>query len=232
MSNVIKVADHFWILEEDAVRSFLFEGNQKAMLIDTGIGTMDIRARVSELTDLPVFLVNTHSDRDHIAKNGDFKEIYMHPSEMDRYQTSLPEGCSMENVLPLWEGEILDLGIWKFEVILTPGHTPGSIMLLEREKKMLISGDSIQNGMIFMFGAGRNMSAYQHSLKKIEAISDQIDSIWPSHGSCPLKTDIIPGLIKGAHDLILGNLSEQEPPRSMPCKKYVCDVASFLYSPK
>lgn len=229
MSNVIKILDHFWIIEENGVRSFLFEGDKKAMLIDTGFGTLQIREILANLTKLPVFLVNTHTDKDHTGCNKDFKTVYMHPAEMDHYKKLLPEGCRIEDVCPLWEGEIIDLGIWNFEVILTPGHTPGSIMLLEREKRMLISGDVIQDGDIFMFGTGRNMQAFQSSLEKMIAMTDRFDSIWPSHGNYPLTADIIPGILQGAKDLVAGKLIEQEPPWSMPCKKYACDVASFLY---
>lgn len=229
MNNTTKISNHFWIIEENGVRSFLFEGDKKAMLIDTGFGTLPIGEMVAELTKLPVFLVNTHTDKDHTGCNRDFKPVYMHPAEMDHYKNALPQGCRMEDVHPLWEGDIIDLGLWKFEVILTPGHTPGSIMLLEREKRMLISGDSIQNGDIFMFGAGRNIQAFQGSLKKILTMADAFDSIWPSHGSYPLTADIIPGILQGAQDLLAGKLSEQEPPWPMPCKKYVCDVAGFLY---
>lgn len=229
MDNIIKITEHFWIFEENGVRSFLFEGDKKAMLIDTGFGNLQIREMAAGLTDLPVFLVNTHTDRDHTGCNRDFKPVYMHPAEMEHYKNSLPEGCCMEDVCPLWEGDIIDLGLWKFEVILTPGHTPGSIMLLEREKRMLISGDTVQDGNIFMFGAGRNMQAFQYSLKKLITMADAIDTIWPSHGSYPLKADIIPGILKGSQDMMAGKLPGQEPPRSMPCKKYVCDVAAFLY---
>ena len=229
MNNVIKIADHFWIIEENGVRTFLFEGSTRTMLVDTGFGTLQLREMAAELTDLPVFVVNTHTDKDHTGCNRDFKSIYMHPAEMDHYKNALPEGCHMEDVCPLWEGDIIDLGFWKFEVILTPGHTPGSIMLLEREKHMLISGDTIQDGDIFMFGAGRNIWAFQNTLKKIIDISDTFDTIWPSHGSCPLTKDIIPGILKGSQDLLAGRLMEQEPPWPMPCRKYVCDVAGFLY---
>lgn len=135
----------------------------------------------------------------------------------------------MEDVCPLWEGEVIDLDYWRFEVILTPGHTPGSIMLLEREKRMLISGDAIQDGDIFMFGPGRNMPAFQCSLKKMIAMADAFDSIWPSHGSYPLKPDIISGILKGSQELAAGKLSGVEPPWPMPCKKYVCEAAAFLY---
>lgn len=229
MSNTIKISDHFWIFEENGVRSFLFEGQKSAMLVDSGFGTLPLRNLITELTNLPVFLVNTHADRDHIGCNQDFTPLYMHPAEMDRYQSSLPAGCCMEDASPLWEGTLIDLGYWKFEVLLTPGHTPGSIMLLEREKRMLISGDSIQDGTIYMFGAGRNIQAFQHSLQKIMAISDTFDSIWPSHGSYPLTPAIIPEILQDVQNMLAGNLPAQEPPRIMPCKKYTGSAASFLY---
>ena len=230
MDHVKKIMDHFWIFQENGVRSFLFEGTDSAMLVDTGFGTLPLGNLAAELTTLPVFLVNTHTDRDHIGCNREFKPVYMHPAEMDHYQNALPEGCRMEDVRPLWDGEVIDLGHWRFEVILTPGHTPGSIMLLERDKRMLISGDSIQDGTIFMFGAGRNMPAFQCSLKRMMAMSDTFDTIWPSHSNYPLAPDIIPGILQGTQDLLDGKLPEEEPPRPMPCKKYACSTASFLYS--
>lgn len=229
MDHVKKIADHFWIVEENGARMFLFEGTNRSMLIDTGFGTLPLREIVSELTPLPVFLVNTHADKDHTGGNSAFSPVYIHPAEMDHYQSALPEGCHMEDVRPLWEGELIDLGYWKFEVVLTPGHTPGSIMLLEREKRMLISGDTIQDELIFLSGAGRSMLAFQSSLKRMMAMADTFDSIWPSHGSCPLTADIIPGILQGSQDLLDGKLSTQEPPWPMPCKKYVCDVVSFMY---
>lgn len=230
MGQAIKIMDHFWVLEDEGVRAFLFEGEEKAMLVDTGFGKWPLREMVSELTDLSVFLVNTHSDRDHTGCNRDFKPVYMHPAEMERYKNMLPQGCSMEDVLPLWEGDVIDLGRWRFEVILTPGHTPGSVMLLEREKRMLLSGDSIQSGAIFMFGPGRNVQALQHSLTKMEAMSGAFDTIWPSHDKYPLTAESIPAILQGTRDLLAGKGLEQEPPwPGMPCRKYVCETASFLY---
>lgn len=229
MKDAVKISEHFWIIEEKGVRCFLFEGNERAMLVDTGFGTLQLRDLVAGLTALPVFVVNTHTDKDHTGCNRDFSPVYMHPAEMEHYKNALPEGCSMEDVRPLWEGEVIDLGLWKFEVILTPGHTSGSIMLLEREKRMLISGDTIQNGDIFMFGAGRNMQAFQSSLQKMAGMSDTFDSIWPSHGGYPLKADVIAGILQGAGDLLAGKLSGQEPPWPMPCRRYACEGAGFLY---
>ncbi len=229
MENIIKIQNHFTIIDEGGVRSFLFEGKDKSMLIDTGFGSIPVKDIVKELTDTDVFLLNTHTDKDHTGCNKDFDKVYMHPSEMEHYKNALPEGCKIEDVMPVWEGDIIDLGYWKFEVILTPGHTPGSIMLLERDKRMLISGDTIQDGDIFMFGPGRNMEAFICSLKKILKITDSFDSIWPSHGSYNVDKEIIPKIIRGAKDLLEGKIEGQEPPWPMPCKKYVCEAAGILY---
>ena len=229
MEHVKKIAEHFWVFEEDGVRSFLFEGTGRAMLVDTGFGTLPLGEMAAELTPLPVFVVNTHADRDHTGRNREFSPVCMHPAEMDRYQSGLPEGCRMEDVRPLWEGEVIDLGHWKFEVILTPGHTPGSIMLLEREKRMLISGDTVQNDLIFMFGPGRSMTAFQSSIRRVMALSDAFDSVWPSHGSCPLTPDVIPDILRGSQDVLDGKIPGLEPPWSMPSRKYDCGPVGFLY---
>ena len=64
-------------------------------------------------------------------------------------------------VLPAFEGDIIDLGERKLEVIHVPGHTPGSITLLDREERCLIGGDPVQiDGEIYMFGLHRDMEAY------------------------------------------------------------------------
>lgn len=228
--KIIKEQEHFWRIENGGVRAFLLEGTEKAMLVDTGFGNIPMKAIVTGLTSLPVFVVNTHADRDHTGCNGEFDEIYMNPADKDRYIRNLPEGCDPEKVFPLSEGDIIDLGIWKFKVIFTPGHTPGSIMLFEREKRFLISGDSIQNGMMYMFGEGRNVSGLIASLEKIKAMSKDIQTIYPSHAKCPLTADIIPYVLTGAKALQAGELKGENPPFPVPAKLYSAENISFLYN--
>ena len=228
--EIIKEREHFHRIENGGVRAFLFEGTDKAMLVDTGFGNIPMKKIVSELTALPVFVVNTHADRDHIGCNGEFSDIYMHKAEKERYIQNLPAGCSPEKLIALSDGDIIDLGIWKFEVIFTPGHTSGSIMLFEREKRMLISGDSIQNGMMYMFGKGRNVPALIGSLEKIAAMSKDIETIYPSHADCPLTPDIIPFVSDGAKALLEGKLKPEDPPFSVPARLYTAENISFLYN--
>ena len=112
--EVIKVCEHFWRIEEDGVRAFLFEGTDRAMLVDTCFGLSPQKEIVQKLTAQPVFVVNTHTDMDHVGNNKAFDTVYMHPAEMDYYKQRLPEGCRMSAVRPIWEGDVIDLGYWKF----------------------------------------------------------------------------------------------------------------------
>ena len=57
---------------------YLIEGAEKALLIDALSGIGSLKAFVRELTDLPVELLNTHSDMDHIGSNAQFEAFYMH----------------------------------------------------------------------------------------------------------------------------------------------------------
>lgn len=224
-----ELAPGFYAIEEGGVRVFLVEGDGEALLIDTGFGGGDLKAFLETVTSLPVArVINTHADRDHVGCNGQFDSIWMHPAEFDRY---CADGeCSFHNVHPLWEGDKVVIGARTFEVILLSGHTPGSIALLDRENRILISGDTVQDGAIFMFGGGRNLPAFVCAIEKLEAMADQFDLVYPSHGTLPVTPDILPSLKQGALDVMAGRVQEQPPIwEGMPCKLYDCGNVKFLY---
>jgi len=223
--EVIKIGENSWRIEENGVRSLLFAGTCKALLLDTGFGTGNIKEAVEKLTDLPVMLVNTHADRDHLGCNKLFEKAYMHPAEFDRYHQAMGREFIAE---PLWEGDIIDLGGRCFEIILIPGHTPGSIALLDAENKILISGDSVQAGTIYMFGAGRNIDAYIHSMKKLSDMRNRFDTVYPSHGRFPVDAGIIDGLITGAEQIRDGKITGEKVD-DRPADLYDAGVAKFLY---
>ncbi|MGI6665162.1 MAG: MBL fold metallo-hydrolase [Christensenellaceae bacterium] len=231
MQNVyepILIEEGFWRIEEGGVRVFLIEGSEKAMLVDTGYGTGDLKACIASLTDKPIFVVNTHADGDHVGCNAQFSEIYMHPAEMDRYWQRNEETAKQTTVSPIWEGDTIDLGGKTFRVVLIPGHTPGSIALLYEEKGWLISGDSVQQGTIFMFGPGRNIYAYIESMRKLNALSG-FTKILPSHGPFDVSREILPTLIEGAIKLKDNALTGRDPERDLPCLLYDYKDVHFLF---
>ena len=86
-----------------------------------------------------------------------------------------------------------------------PGHTPGSIAVLDVQNRVLISGDPVQvHGRIFMFGDHRNMKDYISSLEHLKGFADQFDEIWPSHADIPISPVVIQRLYDGAQAVLDG----------------------------
>ena len=77
MADVIKINENTFRIEDGMVRFFLLLGSEKALMIDSGMTTKDARKIAEGLTDLPIELMNTHGDGDHIAGNAAFDTFYM-----------------------------------------------------------------------------------------------------------------------------------------------------------
>ena len=200
MSEMITfLYENTWAIEDGHVRCFLLAGKTSALLIDSGISGLDLKRIAGELTDLPLKLLNTHADPDHTAGNAAFPEFYMHPSEAMVYH-KIHHGKG--RILPVYDKDRLDLGGRVLEVLHVPGHTPGSITILDPDRRCLLGGDPIQeNGDIFMFGIHRDLEAYALGLEHLLKRSDEFDVIYPSHAKMPVSKDIIPALIQGAKDI-------------------------------
>lgn len=201
--QVIQIDSRTWRIEEERVRFFLLAGEERALLIDSGMQVRNAREIAEGLTELPVSLLITHGDGDHVGSNEEFPVFYMHPAEASNYYNT--QGKTGEFV-PVQDGEVLDLGGRPLEIIALPGHTPGSIGVLDREAKVLIGGDPVQDGEIFMFGVQREMHAYIHSLRKLEGYREAFDWVYPSHGSFPVSPDLIPALREAAGRVLAGEV--------------------------
>ena len=77
------------------VNCFLVAGEERAMLIDTGLGIGDIRGTVGELTDLDVMVVNTHYHWDHSGGNAAFDDISIHELGAEKLQRG-PDMAKLE----------------------------------------------------------------------------------------------------------------------------------------
>lgn len=197
------IDERTWRFDEEGVRFFLLEGDERALLVDSGMQTHNARDLAEQLTSLPLTLLNTHCDRDHVGSNAQFDEVWVSPMELVHPQA--PHDAHV--VHPIWDGDVIDLGKRPLEVIALPGHTPGSVALLDRTTGMLFSGDPIQrDGRIFMFGPLRSMAAYILSLQRLEARKAEISSIWPCHATCPVDAGAIGELIAGVQAVERGEV--------------------------
>ncbi len=206
--KIVEIDDNSWYIEKVG-RAFLFRGEKAALLVDTTKGPGDLLREVKRLSgDLPIILVNTHGDNDHIGCNGQFETAYMHPCEFAYYS----QHCKPGDAVPAeaFEGKVFDIGGREFEVILLPGHTYGSIALLNRKERFLVGGDSILQ-RVFIFGPQRNLRALLASLKRLKCMyASSFDKIYGAHFEFPLDTSFIDDEISCGEALLAGELEVKE----------------------
>ena len=167
MTNAKLFMENFYILDDGRVRQFLITGEEEALLIDTGFADGQVHQAVRRLTSLPVRVVLTHGDVDHAGGLKDFGEGFLHRADWHLVKDRV-------SLKPLEEGDVFLCGGYCLEVVEIPGHTYGSVALLDRERKLLLPGDSVQKGgPIFMFGDHRSLDLYIESQKKLCALADQ-----------------------------------------------------------
>ena len=94
--------------EPGHVNSFLIEGSERAILLDTGLGVADIKAVAQGLSSKPLRVVNSHSHFDHVGGNRLFDDISIHAAGVDMLAEAAPEGLAesylafTERMLAAW----------------------------------------------------------------------------------------------------------------------------------
>ena len=225
MTEVVQINAHTWRIEDGFVRFFLLEGKEKALLLDTGANTPDALSIASKLTELPTILMNTHADPDHISGNASFEKVYMHPSEEDNYRA---HGGKCE-IIPVADGEEINLGERIIKIIATPGHTPGSICIIDKDARVLYSGDTVSDSDIYMFGERRNIHNFIESLSKLDSMKNAFEEIYPCHGTTILK-NTAPASIKAAAESIVAGKATSVPIEMFgrPVALYKFDCCGFF----
>lgn len=204
--DVSIISKGIWSIEQNDARCFLIDGINYALLVDC-LYEGDLLNLCMNLVNKDVRLVLTHADKDHIGCISQFDQVFIHPSEL--YNSSLSNGCPL-NIKPVWESDIFSLGTYSFEVILIPGHTSGSIALLERQNRFIIGGDSVQRGPIYMFGSNRNLCAYKFSILKLISLSTHFDFIYASHNDLIVPKYVLNDLLSLVDKVLNSELSGVE----------------------
>lgn len=212
-TTVQKISSGVWAFDQGMVRCFLIVGKTRAMLLDTGAAPCRMDEMIREITGLPLTVVHTHGDGDHTANDNLFPDIYAHPAEFPVIQQFRPELRS--KLHPVTEMSSFDLGERTLRVIETPGHTPGSICLLDVENRILFSGDTVSYGPVFLFGAHRDIHAYRKTLDRLME-KGGFDTVYPCHNICPVSLSVISGLKAAVDGALDGSIVPTEGDMPMP----------------
>ena len=172
MADGVTLIHEPWIQPFFRCNIWHVRGRDRDLLFDTGLGHVSLRRHVPLVTERPLVCVASHTHFDHIGCHHEFPDRCVHAAEAailadprndwtlaDRYATdemfiSPPEGWDASQYrIPaapagriLEAGDVVDLGDRAFEVIHTPGHSPGGIALFEKKTGTLLSGDIVYDG--------------------------------------------------------------------------------------
>lgn len=213
----------------EKVHSFLLVGNEKAVLIDTGLGIDNIKRITDQLTDLPIVVLTTHVHVDHIGSHGEFENVYVHEADSD-WLTNGITGLTIEQIrrdirrditIPtpkifnpetykpyqgvptglLQDGDVIDIGNRNLIIHHTPGHSPGHICVFDKTNGYLFTGDLLYDETpIYAFYPSTNPLDLVDSWEKISKIP-YVTKIYGSHNTLGLEPSILQELVNAVKEL-------------------------------
>lgn len=169
-------------------------GRDRDMLVDSGMGVVSLREWVPLVSERALTAVASHTHFDHIGCHHEFEDRAVHRAEADilanpTRQATLADPYVTDEIfdqLPpapcqstsyavkaapatrlLDDGDVVDLGNRHFEVIHTPGHSPGGIALWEAKTGILFSGDIVYDGPLIEDTYHSNAADYYQSMVRL-----------------------------------------------------------------
>ncbi len=178
----------------------LFDETKQCIIIDPGCYDNSERTALATFIDnaglKPVKLLNTHCHLDHVFGNGFVSQKYNLKLEINKNDEPVLDSyltvASIYNMnaepspspsVYLNEGDIIKFGNSELEIVLTPGHSPGSITFYNKEQKFMIAGDVLFQGSIGRSDLpGGNFETLINSIKtKLFPLGDDY-KVYSGHG--------------------------------------------------
>jgi glyoxylase-like metal-dependent hydrolase (beta-lactamase superfamily II) len=176
------------LTSDEAPFLYLLFGNDRALLLDTGAGNMQMRPAVDAAiskwlaahgrASIPLVVAHSHGHGDHIAGDAEFAA---------RPGTTVigtkPRDVAAYFGISDWPKQIasFDLGGRKLDIIPTPGHQPAHIMIYDQRTGLLLSGDSLYPGRLYV--PSNLFKDYRDSITRVAEFAQtrRISSILGAH---------------------------------------------------
>lgn len=183
----------------------VYDETKKGILIDPADEADKIISKIEELNLNIKYIILTHGHFDHTNALYDMinytkAKVLIHKDDLDMLMGKIDDASSMFNATPEYinenevekieDGYTFNVGNMELEIIHTPGHTAGSMIINIKDENALITGDTI-----FAKSFGRcdlvtsNIDSMVNSLRKVFNRFDDKIIIYPGHGdNSDLKT--------------------------------------------
>lgn len=225
-----KITDHITeFLGRFHERMYLVKGEKRAALIDTGCGFGSLKAEVDRINALPLIVLLTHGHQDHAMGAVEFDEVWLNPEEQEVFlrhtdgpyrllglaisrDAKLVTPADMlpppnyDSFRPLRAGDLFDLGGVTIEAFACPGHSRGHLVFLDREHKILFSGDAVSNASFLLGKEAVSVEEYRDNLIRLRAqLEGRVDRILEGHGSGELPFSIFDSVIRVCQQVLEGD---------------------------
>jgi len=211
-TNVFFIQEKYFI-SWNLANIFFIKGKERDLLIDTGVGIYSLPAflqfsKLRQEPSKPLDVVLTHAHFDHSGGAHQFDKVFVHHKEADTVRSGhrrltaswvtasevIPKPSQpwdpreyrvlSSNVHSIEDGHSFDLGDRKVNIIHIPGHSPGSIALLDNSG-VLVTGDTLyatDHGLIDWYPQSKCLKM-KESVEKLKTICEdnKIRTILPGH---------------------------------------------------
>jgi glyoxylase-like metal-dependent hydrolase (beta-lactamase superfamily II) len=165
-----------------------------------------------------------------VGGNYQFDDIYGHAADFTTMQDSDQHARRSSSQPPIalhavQDGYQFDLGGRTLEVIEVPGHTRGSISLLDTGNRLLFTGDNPNQFSWVFLADSAPVEGYLQTLQKLERRASEYDTVLPGHGS-PIDSAIIAEQAACAQSILDGSCA------ATPYSHYFATQTTMLCSYK
>ena len=222
-----KYDDATWIISfmEGTEYIYLLEGEEYALLTDTGYGVNNFRAFAEKLTDKPILVTNTHYHPDHSAGNGEWEEVMLSAGWALDAPSVEREGAGPYDLSKfphpdyekkiVHDGDVIDLGGRKITIWEAyPAHCNSSLFFIDESHRLALTGDEFEAAQTMMYDNSWNPEAPYHVEKRINnmrANAERLRAVcgdgWkllPNHNGTPLSTGYLDEYIELADEIFAG----------------------------
>jgi glyoxylase-like metal-dependent hydrolase (beta-lactamase superfamily II) len=185
---------------------YVIPGTEGDLVLDTGLGLGALRPYLATLAPSPL-LVLSHGHYDHIGSAFEFERRVIHSAEAAILAAPTPQNTYADLLLAaedfsclpwngftaqdwvappasatglIGEGDTLDLGNRRFDVLHTPGHSWGSICLWEPDTGFLFCADTVYDGEIFDQLPSSDIPTYRKTMRRLREYP--VQTAFPGHG--------------------------------------------------
>jgi glyoxylase-like metal-dependent hydrolase (beta-lactamase superfamily II) len=234
------------IRDFDDTKMYLVIGSARALLVDAGLGTGNLRALVEGLIgDRPLDVVITHGHPDHIAAMGQFQDrynVYMNHRDLPMVQgfvERLGYRIDREQVDDLREGVVFDLGDRALKVYEVPGHSAGHTVLFDEANGILLASDAvgsnrptITDSLWMQFPGMAPIDDYLSSLQVFRSkVAGKIREIYGGHNDLPFSGEAYLDNLQRAAQLLVDQGEEVLVPSLRPTDAWQVVVGDRLSDP-